>query len=101
MNEPSWLIRVIEYCSNETDELVGEIPLPATELSQLQEVWNAEASDPMVECFRVEGDQVEFVRNVISIEFDFDRYSYFLVAYTTDWEATVREGGYLGLFPPP
>ncbi len=101
MTEPGWLVRVIEYFSNETDVLLGEIALPRVELSELQRLWGAPPNDPMVECFSIEGDQAPFFRELASIEFDFARYSYFIAAYTTDWEATKREGGYMGLFPPP
>jgi hypothetical protein len=101
MKEPSWLVRVVEYFSNETDELVGEIPLPQCELAELQRIWNAPCDEPMVECFSIEEDQALFFREFAGVDFDFTRYSYYLAAYTTDWEATRREGGYMGLFPPP
>jgi hypothetical protein len=101
MREPSWLVRVVEYFSNETDELVGEFVLPQVELSKLKRVWNAPVDEPMVECFSIEEEQAQFFRELAGIEFDFARYSYFLAAYTTDLEASKREGGYMGLFPPP
>ncbi len=101
MSEPSWLVRVIEYFSNETDELIGELNLPQVELSELQRLWGAPPDEPMVECFSIEEEQAPFFREFAGIEFDFARYSYFLSAYTTDWEAMKREGGYMGLFPPP
>ena len=101
MSEPSWLVRVVEYFSNETDELGGEFALPQVELSELQRLWGAPPDEPMVECFSIEEEQAPFFREVAGIEFDFPRYSYFLAAYTTDWEATKREGGYMGLYPPP
>jgi hypothetical protein len=101
MSEPSWLVRVIEYFSIETDELVGEFALPQVELSELQRLWGAPPDEPMVECFSIEEERAPFFREMASIEFDFARYSYFLAAYTTDWEATKREGGYMGLYPPP
>ena len=101
MKEPGWLVRVIEYFSKETDELMGEFVLPQVELSGLQQLWNAPPDEPMVECFSIEEERAPFFRELAGIEFDFARYSYFLAAYTTDWEAAKREGGYLGLFPPP
>jgi hypothetical protein len=55
----------------------------------------------MVECFSIEEEQAPYFRGLGGVEFDFARYSYFLAAYTTDWEAMKREGGYMGLFPPP
>lgn len=101
MNEPSWLVRVVEYFSNETDELVGEFALPQVALAELQKIWNAPPDEPIVECFSIEEEQAQFFRELAGIEFDFRQYSYFMAAYTTDWEATKREGGYMGLFPPP
>lgn len=101
MKEPSWLVRVVEYFSNETEELVGEFALPQVELSELQQLWDAPPDELMVECFSIEEAQAPFFRELAGIEFDFARYSYFLAAYTTDWEAAKREGGYMGLFPPP
>jgi len=101
MKEPSWLVRVIEYFSNENDELVGEFALPQIELADLQRVWRAPSDAPMVECFSIGEEQAPFFRESAGIEFDFARYSYFLAAFTTDWEATKREGGFMGLFPPP
>ena len=101
MSKPSWLVRVVEYFSNETDELVGEVALPQVELSELRRLWDAPPGEPMVECFSIEEEQAPFFRELAGIEFDFARYSYYLAAYTTDWEATKREGGYMGLFPPP
>jgi hypothetical protein len=101
MKEPSWLERVIEYFSNETDELVGEIALPPVELATLQSLWGALPDEPMVECFSIEEEQAPFFRMLVGIEFDFARYSYFMTAYTTNWEATKHEGGFMGLLPPP
>lgn len=101
MAEPSWLKRVIEYFSNESDELIGKFVLPQTELATLQSLWDVPPDDPMVECLPVKAKQASFLRELVGLEFDFAQHSYFLVAYTTDWEATKREGGYLGLFPPP
>ena len=101
MSEPSWLVRVVEYFSNETDELIGEFALPQVELSELQRLWDAPPDEPLVECFSIEGEQAPFFRALAGIDFDFARYSYFLTAYTTDWGAMKREGGYMGLCPPP
>lgn len=101
MKEPSWLVRVVEYFSNETDELIGEFALPHVELAELQRIWNAPSEEPMVECFSISEEQAQFFRELLGIDFDFAKYSYFLAAYTTDWEITKREGGYMGLFPPP
>jgi|GEM_PF-3091056 len=101
MKEPGWLVRIVEYFSNETDEFVGEFALPQVELSKLQRIWDASPDEPMIECFSIEEEQAQFFRDLAGIEFNFARFSYFMAAYTTDWEATICEGGYMGLFPPP
>lgn len=101
MKEPAWLIRVIECFSNNTDELVCEFDLPNVELTELQRIWKMPADDPIVTCFSINEEQAQFFQQLIDIEFDFVRYSYFLAAYTVDWDATKREGGYMKLFPPP
>lgn len=101
MKEPDWLVRVIEYFSNETDELIGEIPLPKVELSELQKLWDMQSDNPMIECYLLEKEQAQFFHGLVDIDFDFSQFSYFLTAFTTDWEATKRDGGYMGLFPPP
>ena len=101
MKEPEWLLRVVEYFSNRTEELEGEFVLPSIDLATLQRLWAAPHDQPMVECFPIEEGQAQFFRELAGIEFDFTHYSYFLTAYTTDWNATKGEGGYMGLFPPP
>jgi hypothetical protein len=101
IKEPSWLVRVVERYSNETDELTGEYILPEVGLSELQQVWNAAPTDPMVESFSIDPKQAQFLRGLAEIDFDFEQYSYFMSAYTTDWTATKQAGGYMGLFPPP
>jgi len=35
------------------------------------------------------------------MEFDFEKYDYFMGAYTKDFEASKREGGFMGSCPPP
>jgi len=99
--EPIWLIRILESFSNETEELVEESKLPHIELWKLQRLWNAPSSNAMIECFSIEPEQADFFSNLVKINFDFEARSYFMSAYTTDWEATQREGGYMGMFPPP
>lgn len=100
MKEPIWLVRVIECFSNNTDEFVSEVALPTVELAELQRTWNEPPDAPMVDCYSMREEHALFFQELVSIEFDFTQYSYFLTAYTTDWEATKREGGYMGLFPP-
>ena len=70
-------------------------------MSDLQRVWNAPPTDPMVESFSIDSKQAQFLCSLAEIDFHFERYSYFMSAYTTDWSATKQAGGYMGLFPPP
>ncbi len=99
--EPSWLVRIIKYFSNETEELAGEFVLPQIDLAEIQRLWNQPSSEPMIDNFSIEEGQADYFRSVCHIQFDFDQYSYFLTAYTSDWDTTKREGGYMGLYPPP
>jgi hypothetical protein len=101
MKEPSWLLRVIECFRNETQEPVSESVLPPVPLPELQQKWGLPPDAPLVECLYIGEQQAGFFRDLVGITFDFSRYSYFLTAYTTDLEATKREGGFMGLFPPP
>jgi hypothetical protein len=101
MKEPSWLVRAIKYFSNETEEWVDEITLPEVHLAMIQKLWNQPPTEPMVENFPIEEMHAQYFRQIANIQFDFKRYSYFLAAYTSDWDATKREGGYMGLYPPP
>jgi len=55
----------------------------------------------MVECYEIGHEQAAFLSRVVGLEFDLARFSYFLSAYTTDWEATKQAGGFMGLYPPP
>ena len=99
MKEPDWLVRVVEYYSNRTDERIGVFSLPRIELSELQRLWSAPPDEPMVDSFAIEEEQALFFRELAGIEFDFTRFSYMLVACTTDREAMRRDGGFMGLFP--
>lgn len=99
--QPEWLVRIVECFSTETDALLDEVILPPIELSSLQEVWGRPTTDPMVECYEIGHEQAAFLSRVVGLEFDLARFSYFLSAYTTDWEATKQAGGFMGLYPPP
>jgi hypothetical protein len=101
MKEPSWLVRTIKYFSNETEELVGEFTLPEVDLAAIQILWNQQPTEPMVDMFSIDESQSQYFRQIANIQFDFSHYSYFLTAHTADWDATKREGGYIGLYPPP
>lgn len=99
--EPSWLLRVIESFSNETDFLVGETILPPVELSEIQALWGQPIDEPMVDEFEIGPEHLPFLSTLTDMPFDFSTHSYFLSARTTDWEATKAAGGYLGLYPRP
>ncbi len=101
MKQPSWLIRIIECYSVETEELVSETVLPHVELSALQRRWHMPENEPMISCFAIDANQARFLGELTGMDFDFKRYSYFLSSYTTDLAASHRDGGFMGLFPPP
>lgn len=101
MAEPDWLIRVIEYFSIATEEFLGEFALPQVELATLQKAWDVPATQPLVDCFPVGETQARVLHAATGINFDLTRHIYYLTAYTFDSAATMREGGYMGLYPPP
>lgn len=101
MKEPTWLVRVVDCYSNKTDDLVAEHRLPPIDLSELQRLWNVAADEPMLDCWPIQRKHARFLRGLLGIEFDLKNYSYFLSSFTTDFEASKREGGFMGRFPPP
>lgn len=101
MNEPDWLVRVVEEFDKITEELVGVYRLHTIELSRLQEIWKQNADEPMVDSFDISPTQAEALREYTSIDFDLSRCDYQITAYTTDFEAARVSGGFLGRIPPP
>jgi hypothetical protein len=55
----------------------------------------------MVGCFAVGEAQRSYIERHTGLPLALDRFDYFVVCLTNDWDATLREGGYLGQFPAP
>ncbi|TGL61178.1 DUF7683 domain-containing protein [Leptospira sarikeiensis] len=102
LNEPEWLVRQLECFDKKTEELLYVRSLPKIDLSLLQTEWEQQADEPMIGAFEVTNRQIGFLSKLDpTLKFNFDRYDYFIGAVTNDWEKTVADGGFMGLFPPP
>ena len=56
----------------------------------------------MVDGFNVSKEQALFLKFFNpEIEFDFDKFDYQISSFTTDFEQSKREGGFMGLYPSP
>ena len=101
IKEPEWLIRNIEWFDKKTEELIGEVDLNGIDLALLQKNWNLNENSPMIDCYAINEIQADFLSCFTDIEFDFDKYDYFISSYTTDIEKSMNSGGFMGLYPPP
>ena len=100
-SDPQWVQRNVSMFSNEDKSLVNEFILEEVELSELQELWNQPKTEPMFACFQVEPKHQKYIEGLINIKLDFNKYSYFVEASCTDWEAMKSDGGFLGEYAPP
>lgn len=101
MKKPDWLIHHIEafYKKDEThshSEVVKKISL-----KQLQVIFNLPEDEPLIDCFKIDREHSEKIKEIENITFDFETYDYFISAYTIDWEAQKKAGGFMGLYAPP
>ncbi|PJZ23890.1 hypothetical protein CH352_18765 [Leptospira hartskeerlii] len=102
VQEPEWLIRQLECFDKRTEELVYVKNLPKSDLRLFQIQWDQPENEPMIACFEVTNKQVQFLKSLDPIlELNFQEYDYFIGAVTNNWEQTVKDGGFMGLFPPP
>jgi hypothetical protein len=99
--DPTWLVRLIEVYSIETEEFVREHQLPRVELVELQRLWGQPEDDPMFEMFEVTDAQRPFVEAALGSALDLDAHSYFLSTRCSDPDAMYRDGGFMGMFAPP
>ena len=100
--EPDWLLRVLEWYGKGLDDvLVGAVELSGTQLEDIQRLWGAPPDDPMVLCYPVAETQRAYLEAHAGLTIHLDRFDYFVACYTRDWQATRRDGGYFGQFPPP
>jgi hypothetical protein len=98
---PKWFKREIEIWERNGDNLAYAIPLPDIQLAVLQKYYGAEDDDPVIDMYVIEEDDVDFYNYFITLNFDFEKYEYWLHTYTTDISAAKIDGGFMGLFPPP
>ena len=69
----------ISVFDNKTDLLIKEIDIPA-DLGILKEKYIKELNtDPLLYYeYEIKNDDIEFYKNIIDIDFEFDKYTYFL-----------------------
>lgn len=70
--------RVIRYFATEDESYIGEIALPEINLKDLQVLFSLPEFELMYEVFEISASQASFFQNYISIDFDFQKYDYFL-----------------------
>src|SRR6187455_378642 len=99
--QPDWLTRTLEVYSNKNEELVAEHSLSNVPLATLQQLWQLPSTEPMVDVFQVREEQRMALEQLTGVTLNLIANSYFVAAHTTDWDATVRDGGFMGLFPRP
>ena len=99
--QPKWLIRMVDEFSEPAGEFLAAHPLRGVRLRALQKAWARPADDGMVDVFPVEKAQHKLVETWLGKRLPTRGRSYALSAFTSDWEATTREGGFMGGFPPP
>ncbi|NCD70690.1 DUF7683 domain-containing protein [Mucilaginibacter agri] len=102
-NYPKWFKREIQVWQKQGEELVDEILIPEIDVSILQQYYSADGDDPIIDLILIDEDDVEFFNYILEteVEFDFDRYEYWLSAYTTDPSESKKDGGFMGLYPAP
>ena len=99
--QPEWLKREIQYLNKDDESLAGREELAPIELSILQNYFETDQDDPIFDMYQVEPVDATFLKPYTSLEFDFEKYDYWLAAYTNNWEQTKRDKGFMGQYPPP
>ena len=99
--QPEWLKREIQYFNKADESLAGESELSPVELSILQNYFEADADDPIFDAYQLQPVDATFLKPYTTLEFDFEKYDYWLAAYTNNWEQTKRDKGFMGQYPLP
>jgi len=99
--QPEWLKREIQYFNKADESLAGAAELLPIELSILQNYFETDQDDPIFDMYQIEPVDATFLKPYTSLEFDFEKYDYWLAAFTNNWEQTKRDKGFMGQYPPP
>jgi hypothetical protein len=100
-SQPTWLVRLVEVYSNETEALVASYELPAVDLAELQRLWGQPADEPMLNMFEVTEAQRPFLEGLLGRPLDLRKDAHFLGTRCSDPHAMRRDGGFMGKFAPP
>lgn len=101
MEEPNWLVRRLVWYSKITEFKEGECIMHGANLLDVQELWDLPEDDPMVECFDVSEVQASFLQEHVDTIINLNKYDYSLEACTSDFKKSKKDGGFMGLYPPP
>ena len=70
---------VIRWFNKDDEWVAGDVHLPDIPLSELKRVYPNSLNDTqMFDCYVLTKDQVAFFRDYTNLEFEFDKYDYFL-----------------------
>ena len=69
--------RVIRYFDKVDESYIDEVLLDVP-LASLQELFGVDADNPMYDCYPIEKAQEAFFKTYSKINFNFDRFEYFL-----------------------
>ena len=72
------MCRIIRYYDRNDELYVDEVRLPEIPLIQLQDAFHVSNENPMYDSFPILGEQEIFLKQFLKIDFDFDRFDYFL-----------------------
>lgn len=101
MNEPSWIVRIVEVYDKHSQELVTARELKPIAAGCLQALWGFAPQNPMIDSLNIPPRLAVELNRYTDLEFDFEKYDYQLATYTMDLEAARASGGYLGSIPAP
>jgi hypothetical protein len=73
--------RVLRWWDKKTEELVGEIPLTAFTLAELQQIFGVPRSDPMYDVFDVNEAHAKRLQSRIEHTIDCSAYDYSVHSY--------------------
>lgn len=70
--------RVIRYFDKANESYIAEVKLPEVPLKALQQLFCVSADNPIYDSFPIGNTEETFFKKYAEINFDFDRFEYFL-----------------------
>ncbi len=78
------IVRSIELFDIETEELVSEIVLEHVNLDEIRSLYGLTSSNPVYHDYEISPNHAKYYSNKYNIEFDFNKFDYFLSCYTVE-----------------